>query len=102
MKRIAVGCVLALGLVLGSSAAATAGEYNGKGEYVPGGENGKSACSYSGRDVPDDLENNPPGGDDDFITGGHVQSYGQIVKDGGKTMVPSPGVACRGNATFHG
>jgi hypothetical protein len=29
-----------------------------------------------------------------------VQSYGQIVAAGLKDMVPSPGVACRGNATF--
>ncbi|MFW5471179.1 hypothetical protein ACOCJ4_14165 [Knoellia sp. CPCC 206435] len=60
MKRLSTICVMALGLVLGGAASAQAGEYNGKGAPVPGGENGKSACSYSGRDVPDSVEGNPP------------------------------------------
>ena len=50
------------------------------------------------RDLPDDVEGNPEGGDDDMITGGHVQNYGQIVRAGGKSFAPSPGIACRGNA----
>ncbi len=29
--------------------------------------------------------------------GGQVQSYGQIVKAGGKSEVPSPGFACNPN-----
>ena len=38
--------------------------------------------------------------DDDAVTGGHVQSYGQYVRAGLKGEVPSPGVACRGHAEF--
>ena len=100
MKKALIAAALAAGLVLGTAGAAVAGEYNGKGEPVPGGVTGKSACSVSGRDVPDDVEGNPPGFEDDEITGGRVQSYGQIVRAGGKAFAPSPGVACRGNAAF--
>jgi hypothetical protein len=63
----------------------------------PGGDKAHSACHFSGRDLPDADEHNPPGFDDDAITGGHVQSYGQIVSFGLKDAFPSPGVACRGN-----
>ena len=70
MKKTLVAAALAAGLVLGTAGTALAGEYNGKGEPVPGGVTGKSACSFSGRDVPDDVEGNPPGFDDDDITGG--------------------------------
>ncbi len=102
MKRAAIGAVLALGLVVGGAGAASAGEYNGKGGAVPGGEKGKSACSYSGRDVPDDVEGNPPGYDDDAVAYDYhgVQSYGQFVSLGLKDALGDerPGVACRGNA----
>ncbi|MGB7817459.1 MAG: hypothetical protein WBL35_01815 [Ornithinibacter sp.] len=100
MKRTASVCIVALGLVLGGAATAQAGEYNGKCGAVPGGQNGKSECSYSGRDVTDDLEGNPPGYDDDFLTSqrNYTQSYGLFVSLGMKDMAPSPGVACRGNA----
>ncbi|MCK8609724.1 hypothetical protein [Agromyces sp. C10] len=100
MKRIAIGCLVALGLVVGGAGAAHAGEYNGKGEPIPGAHKASSVCAFSGRDVPDEVEDNPPGFDDDAITGGHVQSYGIIVRAGGKSAVPSPGVACRGNVSF--
>lgn len=101
MKRIAIGCLVALGLAIGGAGAAHAGEYNGKGEPLQTGAHvANSACAFSGRDVPDDVENNPPGFDDDEITGGHVQSYGQIVRAGGKAFVPSPGDACRGGVEF--
>ena len=72
-------------------------EYNGKGEPVPGGKTGKSECSYSGKDVDDAVEGNPPGFDDDAITAvgnTRVQSYGMIVRIGGKAGAPSPGFAC--------
>lgn len=98
MKKAVLGCALVLGLVFGSSGAAMAGEYNGNGDYVPGGDKGKSACSYSGRDLPDKSEGNWPGFDDDEVTGGHVQTYGMYVRAGLKGFVPSPGEACRGNA----
>jgi hypothetical protein len=97
MRKALVMCVATAGLVLGSAGAASAGEYNGKGEPVPGGVNGKSECSYSGRDIPDDVENNPPGFDDDLLAIRGVQSYGQLVSQGLKGFLPSPGMACRGN-----
>lgn len=101
MKRVATACVFALGLVLGGAASAQAGEYDGKGGAVPGGDTGRSACSYSGRDVADSVENNPfPFMNDDALTSqrNYTQSYGLFVSLGLKDTVPSPGEACRGNA----
>ena len=101
MKRVVIGCIVTLGLVVGGGAgAAFAGETNGKGEPIPGAHKASSACAFSGQDVPDEIENNPPGFDDDNAQG--VQSYGQIVRAGGKAFAPSPGVACRGNVDFEG
>jgi hypothetical protein len=100
VKRLAAVCVCAFGLVLGGASSAHAGEYTGKGEPVPGGETGKSACSYSGRDVPDAVEGNPfPFLDDDALTSqrNYTQTYGLFVSLGMKGVVPSPGEACRGN-----
>lgn len=98
MKKTAVGAALGLMLVLGSAGAATAGEYNGQGGDVRGGDGAHSACHFSGRDLPDAVEGNPfPFLDDDAVTGGHVQSYGMYVRADMKDMVPSPGMACRGN-----
>ena len=103
MKRAAIGCIVALGLVVsGGAGAAFAGEYNGNGDPIPGSQKANSACAFSGRDLPDDVENNPPGFDDDAVTGGHVQSYGQFVRAGLKGAVPSPGDACRGGVEFPG
>jgi hypothetical protein len=103
MKRAVIGCALALGLALGGGAgAAFAGETNGNGDPIPGAEMANSACAYSGQDLPDAIEGNPPGFDDDFVTGGHVQSYGQWVRADFKDVVPSPGDACRGGVEFGG
>src|SRR5690349_14631647 len=89
MKRAVLGCIVALGLVVGGGAgAAFAGETNGKGDPVPGAEKANSACAFSGRDLPDSIEGNPPGFDDDAVTGGHVQSYGMYVRAGLKGEVP--------------
>lgn len=101
MKRAAIGCVLGLGLVLGGAVSAQAGEYNGLGEYIPGAQVAHSLCAYSGKDIPDILEGNPPGFDDDAINGvGNTQSYGVFVRIGMKGMVPSPGVACNPTTGF--
>lgn len=99
MKRVALGFAVAVGLVLGGTVSAQAGEINGKGEPIPGAHNASSACAFSGQDLPDDQENQPniP---DDFVTDGHVQSYGRYVSHGLKDAVPSPGEACHGNAAF--
>ncbi|MGN8026113.1 hypothetical protein [Microbacterium sp. 22242] len=110
MKRLAIGCAIALGLVAAGSSAAYAGEYTGNGDPTSGPAHASSECAYSGLDKADALENNPPGFDDDAIAvrgnqspGGvdryhGVQSYGSFVKAGLKAYVPSPGMACRGNA----
>ncbi|TFD34513.1 hypothetical protein E3T40_10320 [Cryobacterium sp. TMT1-19] len=100
MKRMALGCVAALGLVFVGATSAQAGETSGNGSPVPGATNASSACAYSGRDLPDAEENQPPQFNDDFVTDGRVQSYGRFVSHGFKDLVPSPGEACRGNVTF--
>lgn len=100
MKRITIGCIVAVGLVLGGASTAFAGETNGNGDPIPGAHNASSACAFSGQDLPDAEENQPPEFDDDFVTDGHVQSYGRWVSHGFKDAVPSPGEACRGNLEF--
>ena len=67
-----VGHILALSAILAWGAnTAVAGEINGKGKVVPGGTNGKSACSYSG--LQDD-----PVEDEGVFRGDRVQSWGQM------------------------
>jgi hypothetical protein len=100
MKRVLMTLVVAAGLTVGGAMSAHAGETNGNGDPIPGAHNASSACAFSGQDLPDAEENNPPGFDDDFVTGGHVQSYGKYVSHGLKGVVPSPGDACRGNVAF--
>jgi hypothetical protein len=52
---------------------------------------GNSICAFSGLNNPlDGAEAGP----------GMVQSYGQIVRSGGKASQPSPGVACNGHSGF--
>lgn len=109
MKKTVITLAATLGLVLASATGAMAGEVNGNGDPVPGADNASSECAFSGLDTEDSVEGNPPGFDDDFYAvrgnqspGGKdryhgVQSYGAIVKAGGKAEVPSPGQACRGN-----
>jgi hypothetical protein len=101
LKRVVITFAVALGVTVGGAMSAHAGEYDGKGDPVPGAHMASSACAFSGRDLPDEIENNPPGFDDDAVTGGHVQSYGILVSHGLKAAFPSPGVACRGNIEFH-
>ncbi len=55
-----------------------------QGQVERGPEHANSICSFSGLN-------------DDPAEGGQVQSYGQIVKEGGKAFVPSPGDACNGH-----
>ena len=75
MRRAAIGLVVVMSVVLGTSATASAGEVNGKGEPIPGARNASSESAFSGRDLPDEIENNPPGFDDDSITIHGAQSY---------------------------
>ena len=105
MRRLLTGVLLVAGLVLGTAATAWAGENTGQGNPVPRAGEPRSACHFSGRDLPDDVEGNPvPEANDDAVTDGHVQTYGMYVRAGLKDNpnVPSPGVACRGNASFEG
>jgi hypothetical protein len=97
MRKVIIGGALAAGLTLGVGGTAFAGEVNGKGESIPGAHKASSECAFSGQDLPDDIENNPPGFDDDAIMIRGVQSYGPFVSQGLKAFVPSPGDACRGN-----
>jgi hypothetical protein len=103
MRRIAVGFVLLLGLVLGGGSSAFAGEYRGHGGVLgdnPGGDKAHSICSFSGQDQDDSFEDNGPNGegDDDDVTIHGTQSFGQIVAMFGYSGF-GPGTACRGNAT---
>jgi hypothetical protein len=102
MKRVIMTLVVTAGLSLGGAMSAQAGETSGTGDTVPGAFNASSACAFSGQDLPDAEEGNPPGFDDDFVTDGHVQTYGKFVSHGFKAFVPSPGDACRGNVDFEG
>ncbi|MFW2382963.1 MAG: hypothetical protein ACN4GZ_14500 [Acidimicrobiales bacterium] len=105
MKKIALSFGLATGMIIGTAGAAAAGEYTGNGRTAPGGEKGKSECSYSGLDAPADVEGTFPFDDDPYGVDFHgVQSYGQFIAYE-KTVgplnlpfpLPSPGQACRGN-----
>lgn len=105
IKKLAIGLGLSAGLVLGTAGVASAGETTGNGKVAPGGVNGKSACSFSGLDVPVSVEGAIPF-DDDFVgVDFHgVQSYGQFIAYQNTVgdlnlpfPLPSPGEACRGN-----
>ena len=81
--------VLAGSLALGMNTA-VAGEVDGKGNPVPGGEKGRSECSYSGQQ--DDAA-----ADAGFFRGDRVQSWGQIPKmfrDFLTSIGSNPGNAC--------
>ncbi len=59
-----------------------------QGQFERGPEHARSICSYSGLNDEFGI----PGPE-----GGRTQSYGQYVKQGLKSFVPSPGVACNPN-----
>lgn len=81
MKRI-VMLVAMLGMMALLAAPALA-----QGQVERGPAHANSICSFSGlNDEPNDPEE-----------GGRVQSYGQIVKQGGKAFAPSPGTLCNGH-----
>jgi len=81
MKRLVMlVAILAMTVVLAVPALA-------QGQVERGPEHANSICSYSGlNDDPTDPEDP-----------GRVQSYGQIVKAGGKAFAPSPGLLCNGH-----
>lgn len=114
MKKTLACAAVTVVLVLGSGGAAMAGETRGNGDPNDNNGNPHSACHFSGLDVSDETEGNPPGFDDDWAgergnqsPGGEdryhgVQSYGSFVSSGAKDLVPSPGEACRGNVAPEG
>lgn len=76
--------VPACALALAGMSAAPA---HAQGQTERGPEHANSLCSYSG------LNDEP----DDPLEGGRVQSYGQIVRAGGKAFAPSPSLLCNGH-----
>lgn len=60
------------------------------GQVERGPDHANSICSFSG--LNDEYV--PGSADPEF---GRVQSYGQIVRAGGKSMAPSPGMLCNGH-----
>lgn len=89
LSRHCLAWCLAGMLSLGVNSAG-AGEVDGKGNPVPGGENGRSECSYSG-------QQDDPEADAGFFRGDRVQSWGQIPKwlrDVLRAAGMHPGDAC--------
>ncbi len=82
-KIIAVAALLA-------SVPASAGEYGGNGQYVPGGDRGASACSYSGLNDDEDGQ-------------GFTQTFAAFLRflgiNAGRFMnaANNPFETCRGN-----
>lgn len=71
-----------------------AGEVDGKGNVVPGGEKGRSICSFSGQQDDDTNEG--------VFRSDRVQSFGQIEKALrdfliALGLIEPPGVACNPN-----
>lgn len=92
--RISHAWILAGILAMGMNVA-VAGEVDGKGNPIPGGETGKSECSYSG-------QQDDPVADAGFFRGDRVQSWGQIpkmVRDFLRSIGSSPGDACNPKKT---
>ena len=79
---------LAGALAIFGAAIAYAGERNGQGEEVPGGENGRSICSYSGLE---DFDFEQP------VDPGTVQNWGiipKVVRDFLASIGLHPGDSC--------
>jgi hypothetical protein len=80
-------CAIAFVGFAAGPATAAPGPDNAQGQVERGPEHANSICSFSGlNDDPLDPEE-----------GGRVQSYGQIVAQGGKAFAPSPGELCNGH-----
>ena len=86
-KSTLAALFFATALVSSTASAAFAGEVNGNGKDIPAPDRASSICAFSGQN---DEPLSP-------TEGGRVQSYGQLVQQGLKDVIPSPGVACRGN-----
>jgi hypothetical protein len=107
MKKT-VGVAIAVGASFVLCGPVFAGETTGNGEDTPGGGKAHSACNFSGQDLPDAEEDQPPQLNDDFVSSPSehaktmVQSYGMYVRADLKGVVPSPGEACNGSGGGEG
>ena len=74
MKKIRLGLVFCMAsvLLLGANTS-FAGEVDGKGNPVPGGEKGKSECSFSGQQDDDSNEG--------VFKSDRTQSWGQLFNE---------------------
>jgi hypothetical protein len=88
IRKITITCFASLALVAAGAGAASAGEVTGNGKATPAPERAASICVFSG--LNDDQEEEP----------GRTQSYGQLVRQGIKQFLPSPGDACNPTKGF--
>lgn len=72
-------------------AASTNGKGDPRGKAEQGPQHAHSLCAWSG------LNDDP---DEEWPEGGLAQSYGQLVAQGIKDWLPSPGVACNPTSGF--
>ena len=71
-NRLSLVVCMASMLLLGANAS-FAGEVDGKGNPIPGGEKGRSECSYSGQQDDDSNEG--------VFKSDRTQSWGQLFND---------------------
>ena len=91
MKRyVAVMAVMALLMVALAGPAFAQGPPENPGVETGSGQ-ARSLCAFSG--LNDEPEAEGP-------EGGRTQSYGQLVRQGLKQFLPSPGVACNPTIPF--
>ena len=83
--------VTSLALAAPAGAASTSGKGEPQGKPEQGPQHAASVCAFSG------LNDEPHA---EFPEGGIAQSYGQVVAQGGKAFVPSPGQACNPTVPF--
>ena len=87
MKRMI--SVLAIMAIMAAMVVAMAVPAFAQGKVEQGTKHAKSICSYSG------LNDNDP--TEEGADLGRVQSYGDYVKEGLKSVYPSPGFLCNPN-----
>ncbi|MGY1738452.1 hypothetical protein [Geodermatophilus sp. SYSU D00684] len=88
LRKLSVVCLGAAALLVTGAGVASAGETAGNGKPVHAPQHAASICSFSGQN------------DDTVLEPGRTQNYGQLVRQGAKAVLPSPGVACNPNAGF--
>lgn len=94
-RSLVVGALSATALGTLGAGSASAGEITGNGTLKPVVAN--SICAYSGQNDAFHIASHAEFPGDEL---NRVQSYGQIVRAGGKAEAPSPGFACNGHTGF--